>query len=890
MRFFYTLLILLALSYAGWQFFSISTDRFLFSAVPNDAFSLVWMQNQQQVLSGLDSLPWFSNLKQTNYGQRLIEELKLIDSILFQNKQHTSLISAHLTNANQFDFLFLAPANQLPQNLSKFIQECRVKNYPINEHYLKGSTVFEIQLPNHPNPFIVANDGYLVAASFAPNLVDNAIAEYSHPLSNGFAFKLPNLQYKLPKFSLFLHLGQFSLLKKMLFDEQDMSLLTPLSEDAQWISLHSVAQTPSGWSFEGSLKFKDSESAVKKIASQTAATTGGAGHLAPNNSGFIWWASSNNTNLLFDGIFKNPQWIGNDWVLGCTALTNKDIARNTYAIIRINDAQAAHQALLQLAKSANSNTPSNSGNTQSKLLLLDKYPQLPINAQPLISQLYGQQIGLWFSQAQAAILPNCIVITTHANHLLVVTSSILQGQTLGIQTNFRNFFTQLNVNTTQFFYVQTPQLYPWLMGIVSPNLKTELSQIASSYQSLSPLGLGISPHFLGWSEVQMHIFYTPQNKLPIYNDNGSFLLQNKANTTTSPLATAWVQTLNAPLMAAPQGIYNPQNQSQYIIAHDQQHNIYLFDIAGKTQWQKKLSQGVIGNFTQPDYYNNKQRQISFVTTDSLYLWGLMDAKGHDGFPKRLPEPANAGLVVVNFEDDNNNNGDALFIPCGKSVYGFTRLGVPLSGWRPNQTGQSYWPVAPMRINGQTAIAVLTTDGYTTLYNKLGKELWKTKTGTSIGKLQVDYIGEQAFLTFVTPQNELISVDGAGKLKRKPLSGNKISSFLTSNLVGTPTDERVFLQGNSILTNDYGGTLIFKTTLKNNTAEIFSMRRNNSTNIIGVWWPGNNAINLLTEKGKWMLPSDLPASTPACLIPLNNFNKYLLVCGTTPNNLQAYSFN
>lgn len=117
----------------------------------------------------------------------------------------------------------------------------------------------------------------------------------------------------------------------------------------------------------------------------------------------------------------------------------------------INDAQAAHQALLQLAKSANSNTPSNSGNTQSKLLLLDKYPQLPINAQPLISQLYGQQIGLWFSQAQAAILPNCIVITTHANHLLVVTSSILQGQTLGIQTNFRNFFTQLNVNTTQFF-------------------------------------------------------------------------------------------------------------------------------------------------------------------------------------------------------------------------------------------------------------------------------------------------------------------------------------------------------------------------------------------------------------------------------------------------------
>ncbi len=146
--------------------------------------------------------------------------------------------------------------------------------------------------------------------------------------------------------------------------------------------------------------------------------------------------------------------------------------------------------------------------------------------------------------------------------------------------------------------------------------------------------------------------------------------------------TVWECELDTTVSNRPQIVLNHINKEKEVLVQDDNNKIYLINKNGEIVWRRQISDKIIGDVKQIDYYKNFKLQYLFNTKKHIHL---MDRKGNyvEGYPIRLSSPATNSVSV--FDYDNDKDYRILIATQDMRVRLFDKKGKLLEGWKFNKT-------------------------------------------------------------------------------------------------------------------------------------------------------------------------------------------------------------
>ena len=116
--------------------------------------------------------------------------------------------------------------------------------------------------------------------------------------------------------------------------------------------------------------------------------------------------------------------------------------------------------------------------------------------------------------------------------------------------------------------------------------------------------------------------------------------------------TLWETLLDTDLYMDPIPVKNHLTDEKELICVDAKNNLYLLSNTGRILWKRSISEKILGEIHQVDYFDNDKLQLLFNTENYLYL---IDRNGNNvsGFPVKLNTPAANGLTLFDYESNKN---------------------------------------------------------------------------------------------------------------------------------------------------------------------------------------------------------------------------------------------
>ncbi len=226
--------------------------------------------------------------------------------------------------------------------------------------------------------------------------------------------------------------------------------------------------------------------------------------------------------------------------------------------------------------------------------------------------------------------------------------------------------------------------------------KTEITNAAS--KSINKL-LGQSPEMLDKYESVALSLQKLKNNL-FFKACVNFNPKNKLYQNT-----LWETLLDTDLYINPIPVKNHITDEKELVCVDAKNNLYLLSNTGKILWKRNISEKILGEIHQVDYFDNDKLQLLFNTENYLCLIDR-NGKNVSGFPVKLNTPAGKGLTLFDYESNKNY-----------------RLWVPLK----NNTsicyainGKKLVDFSPVNNIGQVKRIVLQQKDYFILIDSLGK--------------------------------------------------------------------------------------------------------------------------------------------------------------------------
>lgn len=169
--------------------------------------------------------------------------------------------------------------------------------------------------------------------------------------------------------------------------------------------------------------------------------------------------------------------------------------------------------------------------------------------------------------------------------------------------------------------------------------------------------------------------------------------------------TLWETLLDTDLYKNPTLVKNHLTDEKELVCVDAKNNLYLLSNTGKILWKRNISEKVLGEIHQIDYFDNDKLQLLFNTENYLYLIDR-NGKNVSGFPIKLTIAATNGLTMFDYESNKNY-----------------RLWVPLK----NNTcicyainGKKLVDFSPVNNTGEVRRIMLQQKDYFILIDSLGK--------------------------------------------------------------------------------------------------------------------------------------------------------------------------
>lgn len=336
--------------------------------------------------------------------------------------------------------------------------------------------------------------------------------------------------------------------------------------------------------------------------------------------------------------------------------------QHIYSILKVRSRGLAREQLLKFIKHVATKNNIDVNNYISKSSI-DQDKQIIIYRLPyrnIIKTLFGRFFANC-SSSYYTLYDNYLIFGDSQEALTDFVYNNELNRTLNNDPEYRGFFGSLAHESNFFYYSNMSRTVNLLPSFLNTGMMRKVDKNIYSFRRFQALAVQLIP--------DDDLTYT-----------NIFLKYNPAVKSNNP--TLWESRLDTAFNFKPFLFTNHYTFEKEIFVQDLSNKIYLMNRSGRILWKRRLSEKIISDIYEFDYYKNRKFQLLFNTRSEIHL---VDRNKNyvKGYPIKLPARATAGLTLLDFHENKNYT---IYVPCEDlSVYAYNKDATPVRGWNPQKT-------------------------------------------------------------------------------------------------------------------------------------------------------------------------------------------------------------
>jgi hypothetical protein len=851
-------------------------------AVPGDAAFVIEAKRPAESLKNFFAADFKKQLPPNSWFAFADSSVHFLDSALEKTKDvaeiwrtHPLVVSAHLTHANEYDFLYLAnlPRGWTEKKLKDFITNAAGSEELSVREYL-GVNIYELKLKDS-RTLTFASDNTIAMFSFTSLLVEESIRQVKtgKAVNDTKAFKKIESTSKneLRVYFNYPFLRDYA----SALSENSNSLFYSLASSfARWSGLKATSDN-SSLILSGKTSSLDSTDLLNQMRFQQPqalrATT-----IAPSRSAMLLQFGLSNPRDFFNRLNRHSlyavvgrakryeeiqknlkldleqhltSWISNEMALAISEPASAYVDNNLYAFIRADNTSEAMSKLKAVRTAAEKKYGTAKREERYHNCLISSIP-----VEGIVPLMYGRMFG-GINNCFFTAINDYIVFANQSSALKDLIDENDEGRVLEKDSVFRSTIEKLSPASNFSFYF-SPQ---HAVNMTGPSFGTTFINLLSHSTNIRAQ----------WNNAGADIntkividFGKKAEPLPVL----LFSSQLDSSASVTPIVIT-------------DGLKQP-----FIFVQDAATNLCKIDFSGNIVWKKQLNEKIIGGFSTVDFYRDGRSQLLFNTDSLLHL---IDVNGNDvgNYPIRLPAKASNACSA----SDKN-----IFIACiNQMVYAYQLNGKPLSDWSYYHTNTLVKRrIQQFTIDNSKYLAINEEGDAVTFLDMKGnvKASFKDKF-VQANNSGVYYIGMDS-----TEGNYFVDSDTSGRVlklfidKEGSILSTTLSrkftyshSFVIADINGDGKQEYVFLDNNEV-TAYHDTSIIFQNKVDGGSG--LSKFNVEGSDKVFVTSSTTNRIYMINADGSISRGFPLRGALYP-VVSIVGLNRNILITGSSDNTLQVY---
>lgn len=697
----------------------------LWSNVPANAVLVFESKSTVETWNELVETSLWSSLKQIESFKQIEADLKALDSIetggvaslLHQN----SLISMHVTEKNDFDFVFYIDFSQeknlraATKLLDYFKDNSGVR---FSERIYQDYTISELASKNYTFTYFINKNVFV--GSFTSFLVEDVVRLVNDNYKGGFKVSHAQL-YDMPKLTnddgnIYINMNAASLWLSSFMDAKYRKSLKELggfsqstffdvdiSDEKILFSGFTVSNTKSDYlsTFSSQVPVKSDLKYYVPNRASTVYRFGLSNGESWHNGLINYWKSNDPKFLSARDKFAQQYgfnfsdlygWLGNN--VGLVKLEAfRGSGEEELAFIQAKDAQ---EALNQFNTFSESLAQANGDSVYVERFSTYEIRELEVSEFPKFA--FGPLFE-GFEECYFMLLGDYIVIGNSMLTLKSLIEDIENENTWGRSVAFNKFLESNLEESNVSIIFNTRRIWEGLINELDP----EWNEFARKYASqIKSFDLG-SIQFSKLDESFYTSIALQHEEQPVVKEKQSYEALKSAS-------------LNNKIITKPYVVKNHIDGSLEVAVQDSAYNFILISQEGNVLWKDSLGQPIISDIEQVDYYKNGKLQYFFATRSGLHI---IDRLGNyiDGYPVLM----DANLKFASVVDYDKSRRYRFFLADERgNLFLYNKEGISLEGWNPRElTGKLAAKPFHIRVRGRDCMVAIQQDGVVNVMNRRG---------------------------------------------------------------------------------------------------------------------------------------------------------------------------
>lgn len=877
------------------------------NAIPSNAaiiFESKQSKNTWKKLSQSNVL--WAELLGTETFSKLNTQVRFIDSLIKTNTaisllldNHSLFISAHVSGATTFDFLYVysLPNRKYQSSVEEFIKKINTNSEPSFREYA-GEDIGTIHSSKNDSLSYAFLNGILMMSS-KQNLVEDAIRQLksgaSLAMDKNFS-KVINTAGKNVDANVYINYKNFpSILSHFVSPgfKKEINSLSDFADCSGW----DVTVKPNAFMLNGFTQSNDSATNFLNLFREQQPQEIELTKVIPSKTALLLWFGISNMktfhrgykkylNAISQGRAQNySQYIeslntkyelniehsmlelmDNEMALVITEPSSSDFTNNSYAVIHSNNIDDAIITLNGLSDTINKKDRKKAEKNNYRNHIISN-----LNLPKLLPQLFGWQFNTIINNYYTAI-DDYIVFANNSEALQNFIDDFENNKTMAFDKNYKAFSENVSAESNVYLYssiARSPNIYS---GFVTEDLAKDIENKLDLFYKFEAVGIQFSAsNKLFYSTV--YLKYNPK-----YKQESGTLWESKLDTTAS---------------SKPYIVINHTTKAKEIVVQDDGNKLYLISNAGKIIWTKQLHEKIMSDVIQVDALKNNKLQLLFNSRKAIYM---LDRNGNDmrGFPITLESPATNAILVVDYE---KNRDYRIFAACeNKKIRCFKANGEEVKTFKFNKTDNRVnLPLQYVTIDNKDVLCAIDEKGKIYLLNRQGEQFIKMNERMAQG-IRGFYIEpgkdfSRSTIIAADTLGAIIKLSFTGKKESIKMDDFETSTFFDYKDINRDTlKEYIFLSHTELKVYSQDRSLLFKYEFKENIshAPLFFLFPD-GTRKIGVLSEMTNELYLFNDNGSIYKGFPLEGKTPFSIGVLNNEGVYNIVTGSE-NSIYLYQLD
>ncbi|MBL4625428.1 MAG: hypothetical protein JKY42_09860 [Flavobacteriales bacterium] len=490
-----------------------------------------------------------------------------------------------------------------------------------------------------------------------------------------------------------------------------------------------------------------------------------------------------------------------------------------------------------------------------------------INLEGMMKILFGEPFSIVTENYYTSI-DNYLIFGNSINNLRDFINYYERGKTLARDADFSAFMDNLNNNSNILVYSNIARSKDIYKAFASRETVKDIDAHKELINKFEAIAIQIS-------KSKNNLYYNN-----IYINHNP--IQKKE---TSSL---WDTKLDTSISRKPQLVSNHYMYEKEIFVQDDGNTIYLIDNTGKVLWKRQINGSIMGDVAQIDIFKNDKLQLLFNTNSALHL---IDRNGKyvSGYPIQLKSPASAPLAAMDY--DRNRNYRILLPTKDGKVLNFSASGVEVKGWEYQTNGTPIaQPFEHISIDGKDYITSIDTKGMIRTLSRKGKErlsLNNTTANSVFYLVKSQTLADSYVLSQDTSGVIKVFLDDTKETQRLP-DINLDTRFFFADINHDEKNDYILLEDNElrILDEELNEITSFETDSAISSA-VFSYQFTDGETEIGFSSSTAHEIYLLNHNGELHEGFPLYGSTPFTIGDLNKDGQMELIVGSKDGHIYVY---